>query len=154
MRLTNVVQEWFAQQEWEEKPEYDEENQKSTTVFKFNIDDFNLRCFFEAEETSQIFKLFMYYLEPKAPEKRLEEVKRLVYLVNNDIFMLGQLNLLEGERVIRYYNAIDVEDASFEPAHITNMFNAGISGLQEVIPKYMAVCFGGKKVEEVMAEDE
>jgi hypothetical protein len=153
MRLTNVVQEWFTERKWEEKPEYDEENQKSTIGFDWSIDDFGLKCFFEADEAMQTFKIFIYYAEPKVPEKRLEEVKRFVYLINNNSGF-GQLNLLENDRVIRYYDAIDVENASFEPAHITNMVNAGVNILKFVIPKYMAVCFGSKSAADAMVDDE
>ena len=66
---------------------------------------------------------------------------------------MGQLQLFAENRMMRYYNAIDVEDAAFEPQHISNVLNAGISALRSTLPKYMAICFGGKTAEEVLAED-
>jgi hypothetical protein len=74
-------------------------------------------------------------------------------LGSNEIFSIGNIQLTPNERSIRFYAAIDVEDASFEPAHITNLINAGIGTLNQVLPKFMAICFGGKTAEE-MLEDE
>lgn len=153
MRLTGVIQQWLTEQEWEDEVEFDEEKQKGAVAFNYSMGDFDLKCFMDAYEKLETLKLFMYFIEPKAPEKRMEEVKQFVYLANNDYLGLGQLNLIEKDRVIRYFNAIDVENASFEPAHITNMFNAGVNSMSVLVPKYMAVCFGGKTAAESMSDE-
>jgi hypothetical protein len=151
MRLTNVLKDWLKAKEWEEQPEIDEENQASSTGFGFTVEDFSLQCWFEIYEKAEIFKLFMYFWDTKVPENRLDEVQKYVTALSNAL-RIGSLQLLRDDRVIRYCAGIDVEDASFEPAHINNLLNAGARVLEEALPKYMAICFGGKTAEEILAE--
>ncbi len=94
----------------------------------------------------------MYFLDTKVPESKQEEVQKFVSAVSVKL-LLGNLQLIRDERVIRYYNAIDVEDAAFEPQHINNMIGAGIGAMETWLPKYMAICFGGKTTDEVFAEE-
>lgn len=152
MRLTETLQQWLTDQEWDDQPEINEEEQTSSTHFGFTVDDVNLDCYFEIMEKGQLFKLYMYCKDVKVPEKRLEEMQKFVCQYNKAFYM-GQLQLFAENRMMRYYNAIDVEDAAFEPQHISNVLNAGISALRSTLPKYMAICFGGKTAEEVLAED-
>jgi len=45
-RLTEVVAQWFEGMEWEERPEFNEENRTSTTGFGYKLsDDFSVKCF-------------------------------------------------------------------------------------------------------------
>ena len=150
MRLTSTLQDWLQQKEWEEVPEIDEEAQTSSLSFDFSIDDFSLKCFFEVNEKSELFRLYMYFFNGKCPEQCLGEVQKFVTRVT-DGMSIGNLHLRSEDRVIRAYAAIDVENASFEPAHIQNLLNACSSTLAASLPKYMAICFGGKTVEEVFA---
>jgi hypothetical protein len=152
MRLTETLQQWLTDQEWGDQPEINEEEQTSSTNFGLTIDDVNLDCYFEIMESGQLFKLYMYCKDVKVPEKRLEEMQKFICQYNKAFYM-GQLQLFAESRLMRYYNAIDVEDAAFEPQHISNILNAGISALRSTLPKYMAICFGGKTADEVLAED-
>jgi hypothetical protein len=152
MRLTNTLRQWLKDQEWNEQPEINEEKQTSSTGFNYKVAEFDLRCFFEINEKTEICKLYMYYFDTKAPESRIEAVQKFI-LGSNESISIGNLQLTRNERSIRFYAAIDVEGASFEPAHITNLINAGIGALKRVLPKFMAICFGGKTAEE-MLEDE
>ena len=153
MRLTNTLISWLKQEEWEEVPKVDEENQETSTGFEFGIDDFSLKCYFEANEQTEVFKFYMYFFNTKVPEKNLDEIQKLVNIASLSM-LLGNIQLLRDERTIRYYNSIDVEDAAFEPAHISNMLSAGVSAMKLYLPKYMAICFGGKTAEQALAEEE
>ncbi len=152
MRLTETLQQWLQAQEWEEQPEIDEENQTSSTRFGFTVSDINLDGYFDISEQGQLFKIYMYSKEVKVPEKRLDEIQKFTCEYSKFCFV-GQLQLLREQRMLRYYNAIDVEDAAFEPQHITNMLNAAINIMGTALPKYMAICFGGKSAEEALAEE-
>jgi hypothetical protein len=152
MRLTDVLKQWLKEQEWEEQPEIDDEAQTSSTAFSFSIEDFSLTCFYEANEKGEIFKLYMYFMATKCPEKYLDEVQTLITELNNTL-AIGSLQLQRDERVMRFYAGIDVENAAFEPAHIQNLLNAGARALGDALPKYMVICFGGKTAEEVLAEE-
>ncbi len=153
MRLTDTIKQWLTEQEWNEEPVIDAENQTSSTGFSHAVGDFALKCWYDANEQGEVFKVFMYYFDTKVPEKKLDEIQQFVTLVSKDM-MIGTLQLLRDERVIRYYGAIDVENAAFEPAHITNILNAGLGTMYHALPKYMAVCFGGKTAVEALAEEE
>ena len=95
----------------------------------------------------------MYLSSNKFPEKCLVEIQKFVARVSSSM-AIGSLQLVSDDRVIRAYAAIDVEDASFEPAHIQNLLNACVHTLSKSLPNYMDICFGGKTVEEVFAVDE
>lgn len=153
MRLTETLKQWLKEQEWNEDPEVDEEKQTSSTGFVFTVGDFSLKCWFDINEKGEIFKFFAYFFNTKVPEKKLDEVQKFVTAVSNNI-VLGNLQLLREERIIRYYNAIDVEDAAFEPAHITNLFKAGLRIMEDGLPRFMAICFGGKTAEEALKEED
>lgn len=153
MRLTETLKQWLKEEEWEEETEIDEENQNSSTGFGFKVDDFSLKCYYECNERGEIFKFFMYFFDTKIPEKRLDEVQKLVTAISIGL-SIGSLQLLREERVIRFYAGIDVENAAFEPAHITNLLGAGIRTMENCLPKYMALCFGNKSAEEILAESE
>ena len=152
MRLTETLKQWLKEKEWTEEPEINEENQTSSTSFNFDLGDHTVNCWFEINEQQEVFKLYMYFLASKAPEDKLDEVQKFISAKSVDM-LLGHLQLLRDERVIRYYNAIDVENASFEPAHITNMLNAGLHTMRNQLPSYMEICFGGKTADEVLAEE-
>jgi hypothetical protein len=153
MRLTEVLNQWLKEQEWEEQPEIDEENQTSSTSFGYSVGDFNLNCWFDINEKHEIFKLFVYFGDTKVPESRLEEVQKFVSAVSIIKLLLGNLQLLPEKRIIRYYNSIDVEGAAFEPQHITNMLSAGVGCMTTCLPKFMSICFGGKTTDEVLTEE-
>lgn len=152
MRLTETVVKWLEQQEWEERPDINDENQSSSTSFIYNLEDFNLHCWFEVSEKSEIFKVYMYFSDAKVPSDRFDEVKKFINGVNERL-LLGSMHFSQNDRRIRYYNAIDVEDASFEPQHITNMLIMAASAMEKWLPEYMAICFGGKKTDEVFSEE-
>jgi hypothetical protein len=153
MRLTETLKQWLKEQEWDDTPDIDDENQTSSTGFGFTVGDFNLNCWFDISEKAEVFKFFAYFNDTKVPEKKLDEVQRFVTAVSNGM-VLGNVQLLPEKRTIRYYNAIDVENAAFEPAHIQNLLNAGLRTMEIRLPQYMAICFGGKTAEEVFAEEE
>jgi len=152
MRLTETVVKWLEEEEWEEQPEIDEEKRTSSTSFRYKAGDFSLKCWFDVDEKLEIFKVYMYFFDTKVPIDRLDEVQKLVSAVT-DKLLTGNLHLNREERIIRYYNAIDVESATFEPQHITNMLAMAGNTMERRLPNYMAICFGGKTADEVLAED-
>ncbi len=153
MRLTNTLKQWLAEKEWSEEPEIDEEKQTSTTVSGITTGDFKLKLFFEVMEKGEVFKIYAYFLDTKVPEKKLDEVQKLITAVSSQM-IVGTLHLLREERVIRYYGSIDVENAAFEPAHITNLLRAGLHTMEHNLPRYMAVCFGSKTADETLEMDD
>jgi len=152
MRLTKTVVKWLEEEEWKERPKIDEEKQTSSTSFLYKAGDFSLKCWFDVDEELEIFKVYMYFFDTKVPNDKLDETHKFVSAVTDQL-LLGNLHLNREERTIRYYNAIDVESATFEPQHITNMFVMAGNAMERWLPKYMAICFGGKTVDEVLAED-
>ena len=100
MRLTETLQQWLQDQEWEEQPEIDEENQTSSTRFGFTVSDINLDSYFDISEQGQLFKIYMYSKEVKVPEKRLDEIQKFTCEYSK-FFFVGQLQLLREQRMLR-----------------------------------------------------
>lgn len=149
MRLTETVKQWLTEMEWEDEPDLNEENQTSSTGFVYGIEDFSLNCFVDVAEKSGLVKVYMYYREPNTPEKRADEVQKFCTEVTNRL-VVGALLFNRERREILYYAGMDFENATFEPAHLTNLLNFGISTMTTYLPKYMAVCFGGKIADEAL----
>ena len=152
MRLTETLQQWLKEQEWQEEPQIDEEHQASSTTFRLSVSDIGLKCWYECLEAGEVFKLYMYCSDVKVPEARLEEVQKFACEFSKALY-LGQLRFFREDRVMCYYSALDMEAAAFEPRHITNLLNAGMNAMQGALPKYLAICFAGKSAEEVLAEE-
>jgi hypothetical protein len=153
MRLTSVMTQWLKQEEWQDQPEVAEDQKSSSLGFGYGIGDFSLKCWFDANEPGEIFKLYMYYRDAKIPEKRMDEVKELLIGYAPRVYS-GALHLLADDRQIRYLNAIDVEQASFEPAHISGLLRAGSNVMEDLLPRFMAVCFGGKTAQEALEDSD
>jgi len=149
MRLTEVVVQWLEEQEWEERPEINEEDQTSSTSFGYKTGDFTLKCYFEAAEEPAFFKLYVYFLESKIPESKVPEVLKWVNLVNCH-YPVGGLHFITADRVIRCYHGMDYDDAAFETQHITNVFQMMVSIMEYRLPQLMAICFAGKTAEEAL----
>jgi hypothetical protein len=153
MRLTDTLRLYLKAEEWDDQPKVDEESQTSSTEFAYAIDDFTLHGFFEANEETELFSLYMYFKDAKCPNKRLEEVQKYFSVLNVGL-SIGFMHIRPEDRVARFYAAIDIESASFEPAHIQNLLNAGTRTLEHVLPNYMAICFGGKTADEILSEEQ
>ncbi len=148
MRVTGVLKQWLEDMKWDEQPEI-RSNRTSLTSFGYSFEDMNVSCFFEVDDANEMIGLFMYVNEPKCPEGRVREV--LTYFTALNLTLpIGNMQLLLDRRVARFYAAIDVTNASLEPAHITNLMRAGVRTLSPVLPNYLAVCFGGRTAEEVL----
>lgn len=149
MRITDVIVEWLKEKGWEERPELDEENQSSSTVFSYNIsDDLSVTCFLDAAEKAGFIKLTMYFLDPKIPKAKLDEVIKYTNEVNVRN-VVGQLAVME-DKTLRWYSGIDVEGTAIETRLIENLLDAGLSTMKRRLPQFMAVCFAGKTAEEAL----
>ena len=150
MRITDVIVQWLEMQEWEERPEVDEENQTSSTGFDHSVnDDFSVTGYLDAAEKAGFIKLFMYFNDTKIPASKIDEVIKFVNLVNVGI-PIGLLAVIPSKKVLRFYAAIDVEEAALEPRHISNLMGAGLRTMERRLPQFMAICFGGKTAEEAL----
>ena len=150
MRITDVIVQWLEIQEWEERPKVNEEKQTSSTGFDHSVnDDSSVTCYLDAAEKAGFIKLFMYFRDSKIPESKINEVIKFVNLVNEGI-PIGHLTVISDDRVLRYYAAIDVEEAALEPRHISNLMGAGLRTMERRLPQFMAICFGGKTAEEAL----
>jgi len=148
MRITNVIIEYLANQEWGERPEINAEDRTSSTHFTYGLsnNDFTVECYFDADEVHELIKLYVYFKASKIPASKVDEVIRFVNLSNK---WAASGHLIQDE-YLRYYAAIDVENASLEPQHLTNMVAAGFGVMQLRLPQFMAICFGGKTAEEAL----
>jgi hypothetical protein len=148
-RLTDVVREWIRLQEWDDKPELDEA--EGTSVTGFGKEE-EYRVFLDVDERHEVFRVFRYLDSLKIPAKRLGEANEAMRQLNLRN-IIGRIQIVvedDGESVVRYYHAIDVENASFEVNHIKNMLIAAKVRLELCLPQFAAIC-EGKSAEEALA---
>ena len=141
MRLTETIKEWLTDNEMSEQPEINEDGSGSSTHIKYRVGDFIVPLFMDADEEKELFQIYAYFGEPMIPQMRIDESKKFIQELNSGYIKLGVFQLADDDHVLRYYNAIDVENASFEAAHIANMVTAGLDYMEYVLPKHMAICF-------------
>ena len=155
-RLTDVVREWIKLRSWE-KPldtELDDMEGTSSTGFNVRSGDYEYTGYLDANERHEIFQLFLYPNETVIPAKRLEEANELMRQLNLKTW-LGHFQIFiqdDGGGRIRNYQAIDVEDAAFEPQHIQNMLDRATQNMGRCLPRLTAVC-DGKSAEEALSEE-
>lgn len=154
MIMTDVVTQWLIEQEWEERPEIDEENQTSSTSFGYGIsEDLGVKVFFEVMERAGFFKLFMYDFDHKIPANKIPKVIEWANLVNIRV-PVGHIVVMMGDaRCLRFYVGMDFENATFEPAHISNMLSAAAREMARRIPQMLAICFGNLSPEDAVDYD-
>lgn len=151
MRLTETIKKWLTENGMSEQPEINDDVSGSSTHIKYRVGDFIVPLFMDADEEKELFQIYAYFGEPMIPQKRIDESKRFIHELNSGIVRLGVFQLADEDRSLRYYNAIDVEKASFETAHIANMVSAGLDYMEYVLPKHMAICFSEVTIEEVFS---
>ena len=149
MRILEGLKSWLAEMEWEVETTVNEEDQSSSSVFGYQAgDDFECSGYFDTAEEAGLFKLFLY---PKitVPEKQLDAVHVLVNAFNLGT-TIGNFQLMADKRRVRYYSAVDVENADFSPALIANIVSAADWQLKDKLPRRVGVCFGGMTPEQAM----
>jgi hypothetical protein len=153
MRLSNIVGAWLEERKWQERPQINRAEQTSSTQFYCMAGDFSLECFLDVVEQAGVCKLFMYYLESKAPQTRFHEVLAYINKTNCGL-EVGALQFVEHEQSLRYYASLDVENAAFEGQHISNLLDEGLRTMAAILPEYMALCFGDGAVEDAIRMDD
>jgi len=147
MRMTNILTKWLEHQGWDERPKINEQDQTSSTMFKFVVTDcFQLTCYFDIDEGAGYFKLFSYLFGTRIPEQKADEIIKWANLANI-ITPTGFVSLIPDKRVLRFYVSGDFQDAAFEPLHITHMLAATDNIMSLRIPQALAICFGDRSAE-------
>ena len=151
-RLTEVVQDWLKEMEWEEVPVLNKAAGISRVAFLIDAEGSECTCYLEAWETQEVCKFFMYAFDDEVPTDRIGECLELANQINNSR-VLGYFTVADMEKqVIRCYVSVDVEGATFEPRHIHNVYGAGLAHMEAWMPKFRAVCNEGKSAADVIAE--
>ena len=137
MRITEVWQQWLTDQEWEEKPEINEEKQSSSTQFGVTINDISATCFVEISEKAGYFKLYAY---PEIPVdvSNLGELLKKIAEDTKSKQVLGSVHLLQGEEnSLRYYAGIDVDNAPISTQLIQNVLADMSRVFENWLPEYL-----------------
>ncbi len=151
-RLTDTLKEWMDAEKWTDEIEFDREAGTSMVIFKYKPDEYPLRCVFEINEKLELFKFYMYCVDIEIPPNRMGEADKLVDRANTETILgTSQIVMNDDNGVFRYRNAIDVEDASFEPQHIVNMLTNGANFMNERIPQLQAI-IKGKSADAVLGD--
>ncbi len=152
-RLTDVVRAWLKEMEWDDEPELDNQNGKSSTSLSIGLEDYSVKVFCEVVEPIEVFQLFMYYFDLKITPKRIGAAREFVEQVNLGMLLgQGQIPISEDVGTLRYLSSVDVEQAAFEPRHISNMLFAAETFMKKRIPQIESIC-KGKSPADVLSEE-
>ena len=102
------------------------------------------QCFFNTFEESGLITMSIYYLDHEIPAKNLSKAKDLILQSNLNCFV-GQFQLANEDKFLRYYSAVDLEDIeAIDPRLIGNMFHAGNQFMGGFIDQFIKVAIKAK----------
>ena len=97
------------------------------------------QCFFNTFEESGLITMSIYYLDHEIPAKNLSKAKDLILQSNLNCFV-GQFQLANEDKFLRYYSAVDLEDIeAIDPRLIGNMFHAGNQFMGGFIDQFIKI---------------
>ena len=97
------------------------------------------QCFFNTFEESGLITMSIYYLDHEIPAKSLSKAKDLILQSNLNCFV-GQFQLANDDKFLRYYSAVDLEDIeAIDPRLIGNMFHAGNQFMGGFIDQFIKI---------------
>jgi len=102
------------------------------------------QCFFNTFEESGLITMSIYYLDHEIPAKNLSNAKDLILQSNLNCFV-GQFQLANEDKFLRYYSAVDLEDIeAIDPRLIGNMFHAGNQFMGGFIDQFIKIAIKAK----------
>jgi hypothetical protein len=102
------------------------------------------QCFFNTFEESGLITMSIYYLDHEIPAKNLSKAKDLILQSNLNCFV-GQFQLANEDKFLRYYSAVDLEDIeAIDPRLIGNMFHAGNQFMGGFIDQFIKIAIKAK----------
>ena len=102
------------------------------------------QCFFNTFEESGLITMSIYYLDHEIPAKNLSKAKDLNLQSNLNCFV-GQFQLANEDKFLRYYSAVDLEDIeAIDPRLIGNMFHAGNQFMGGFIDQFIKIAIKAK----------
>ena len=102
------------------------------------------QCFFNTFEESGLITMSIYYLDHEIPAKNLSKAKDLILQSNLNCFV-GQFQLANDDKFLRYYSAVDLEDIeAIDPRLIGNMFHAGNQFMGGFIDQFIKIAIKAK----------
>ena len=102
------------------------------------------QCFFNTFEESGLITMSIYYLDHEIPAKNLSKAKDLILQSNLNCFV-GQFQLANEDKFLRYYSAVDLEDIeAIDPRLIGNLFHAGNQFMGGFIDQFIKIAIKAK----------
>ena len=150
--LTYALMTWVKSNEWEDTIDISEdENSAQLAIDVPSVDEeYTFTSYFNTYETEGIITLCIYPVDCQIPKGKLSAVKELI-LTNNCSCVIGQIQLLEDNKSIRYYTAINLSgiaskdqnytgEVQIHPQLIANMFKSGFDDMNAFFEEYIGVC--------------
>ncbi|MEY3785919.1 MAG: hypothetical protein RIQ94_2775 [Pseudomonadota bacterium] len=125
MRLADKVQEWLNDREWNDKIEFDEENQTSSVNFQYTINDQPFKTYIETDEKQDFLKFYFYAPFNALSKKHIDCAVLFNHI--NSCSGSGSITLDYDRGCIRWHHIIDVEETDPSVIAINNAFRSGTS---------------------------
>ncbi len=131
MPLTKVVAAWMVSEEWEDDIGVSADRQAARVSTQFKINDQAHRLYFEIDEASETFSVFLYS-PVNVPPSRMSDMARILNRINMRL-RLGRLGCRDDEDAnpVQFLVRIDVEGGALVPEQIGNMLGAGIGTMSQ-----------------------
>lgn len=136
-RLTEVLQSWLADREWDDEVQINADWTASRVVTRYLIGEQPHNLYIEVNEELEQLHMFLY--SPfNVPAGRVAEITRVLNSINRSSLMGTVTCADNGEPTpIQYRVGIDVEGSALTPVQISNLLSA-VGCLAEVYSQVLA----------------
>ncbi len=150
MRIAKLIEEFIADQGWEETVLRDEETGTSQLETTMSINNQNFLLYIEGNEQNELLFLYLYAPFSVIDGKSVDAI--LLFNFINDYFTNRGRITVQDDGGIRYVEIIDLENIEPPTAIIDNMLSSGISMFRNNIEGIAAVALTQKTYEAIRAE--
>ena len=126
MLLTQYLQSWLSEIEWNDEIRIDEENQTSHLSSSYKPDEHAYDLFVDINESKSLISVYLYS-SVVVPESRFPELSMLFSHINNRLH-IGRFTCLPGRKV-QFGVSCDVEGCDIGYPLLSNMLNAAATAM-------------------------
>ncbi|WP_288039235.1 YbjN domain-containing protein [Acidiphilium sp.] len=130
MPITRVVAAWMVEEKWEDEINISDDRKAATISTRFKINDQPHNLYFEIDEESKYFSIFLYS-PMSVPPARMTEMARILNRINMRL-ALGRLACHDDSdsNAVQFLARIDVEGTMLVTRQIHSMLGAALNTMR------------------------
>lgn len=150
-KLTQAVQQFLDQMNWEDEIRVDEVQSTSTMATRVAVDTQPCDLFVETDDRVDVISVFLYAPLRVRPEKLVDAC-----VLANDINVcqrIGHVEVMSGDGRIRYVHSVDFEDCEPSGTAVGSMVHAGFALFRARLGQLAEVAMTPRTAAEILAAD-